>query len=70
MKYININCVAPSLKAGACLQFNICSRNRISAFRPHLQEIVKLSHNKIRIFDLSTVSALIRYIAFRGFLVH
>ena len=40
----------------------------ISAFRPHPWEIVKMSHNKIRIFDLS-VSAFMKDIVYWGFLV-
>ena len=33
-------------------------------FRPHLGEIVKMSQDKFRIFDLSRISAFIKYIVY------
>ena len=39
-------------------------------FRPHPGEIVKMSQDKFRIFDLSGISAFIKYIVYWGFLVH
>ena len=39
-------------------------------FRPHPGEIVKMSQDKFRIFDLSRISAFIKYIVYWGFLVH
>ena len=39
----------------------------ISAFHPRPREIVKMSHNKIRIFDFPKVSAFMKYIGYLGF---
>ena len=39
-------------------------------FRPHPGEIVKMLQDKFRIFDLSRISAFIKYIVYWGFLVH
>ena len=41
----------------------------ITVFRPHPQETAKVSQNMFRIFDLSRVSAFIKYIVYWGFLV-
>ena len=41
----------------------------ISEFRPQRWGIVKMSHNKIRIFGLSKVSAFTKYIVYWGFRV-
>ena len=41
----------------------------ISAFRPHPREIMRMSHDKIRILYLSNVLAFIKYIVYKGFLV-
>ena len=39
-------------------------------FRPHPGVIVKMSQDKFRIFDLSRISAFIKYIVYLGFLVY
>ena len=39
-------------------------------FWPYPWEIVKMSQDKFRIFDLSRISAFIKYIVNWGFLVH
>ena len=39
-------------------------------FQPHLGKIVKMSQDKFRIFDLSRISAFIKYIVYWGFPVH
>ena len=39
-------------------------------FRPHPGEIVKMSQDKFKIFDLSRISAFIKYIVYWGFLAH
>ena len=54
MKYININCVASLLKPSDWSQYipHILAI-LVSTSRLHPREIVKMSLNKIRIFDLS-----------------
>ena len=42
----------------------------ISVFQPHQREIVKMSQDKFKIFDLSRISAFIKHIVFWSFRVH
>ena len=70
MKRINTNCLTPFYEARRLFAITYVLEIHMYVFRPHPGEIVKMSQDKFRIFDLSRISAFIKYIVYWGFLVH
>ena len=58
------------IEAGRLFAITFVLEILISDFRPHpRKDIVRMSHNKIRLFGLSKVSAFIIHVVHLGFLV-